>query len=333
MRLVLCCAVVGAVSRADCTPATCVGDDDANYDRDFFGDARVVRSFDDERRRSDGRRRPVGFVICADRKRWPKGPASAAARAPSADGPGTYVHVETGCDDAFACTDTTTTLFRGRSAAHNLALWRDADGLYALGGLGTATQGLVARGFNVSSRRRPRASRASGAPRPRPRSWGRTPRACADRRPRTGTFCEFDGRVSMVRISDRVVAYARSNLIRNKTRDGGFGGRHVQAATLEGPATFGPFASIDIAAYEPCVTPGDNIYYAAVAANGPVDPGDGAGPLPRRPQRARGRRRVRRPRADLRRRRLLAPEAAAQLDAEFAGPVHGPPGPRPRSQE
>ena len=51
MRLVLCCAVVGAVRRrADCTPATCVGDDDANYDRDFFGDARVVRSFDDERR-------------------------------------------------------------------------------------------------------------------------------------------------------------------------------------------------------------------------------------------------------------------------------------------
>ena len=40
MRLILCCAVVGAVRRrADCTPATCVGDDDANYDRDFFGDA------------------------------------------------------------------------------------------------------------------------------------------------------------------------------------------------------------------------------------------------------------------------------------------------------
>ena len=51
MRLVLCCAVVGAVRRrADCTPATCVGDDDTKYDRDFFGDARVVRSFDDERR-------------------------------------------------------------------------------------------------------------------------------------------------------------------------------------------------------------------------------------------------------------------------------------------
>ena len=94
-----------------------------------------------------------------------------------------------------------------------------------------------------------------------------------------GTFCEFDGRVSMVRISDRVVAYARSNLIRNKTRDGGFGGRHVQAAILEGPATFGPFASIDIAAYEPCVTPGDNIYYAAVAAN-PVDPSTALGLFP-----------------------------------------------------
>ena len=45
MRLILCCAVVGAVRRrADCTPATCVGDDDTKYDRDFFGDAHVVRS-------------------------------------------------------------------------------------------------------------------------------------------------------------------------------------------------------------------------------------------------------------------------------------------------
>ena len=258
--------MVGAVRRrADCTPATCVGDDDANYDRDFFGDARVVRSFDDERRYLT----VVGLGA--------SGLALAARRgaAPSADGPGTYVHVETGCDDAFACTDTTTTLFRGRSAAHNLALWRDADGLYALGGLGTATQGLELRG--------PVAPTPEGLA-----SLGRAPTkaallgshaSCVDRRPRTGTFCEFDGRVSMVRISDRVVAYARSNLIRNKTRDGGFGGRHVQAAILEGPATFGPFASIDIAAYEPCVTPGDNIYYAAVAAN-PVDPSTALGLFP-----------------------------------------------------
>ena len=51
MRLILCCVVVGAVRRrADCTPATCVGDDDANYDRDLFREATVVRSFDDERR-------------------------------------------------------------------------------------------------------------------------------------------------------------------------------------------------------------------------------------------------------------------------------------------
>ena len=83
----------------------------------------------------------------------------------------------------------------------------------------------------------------------------------------------------MVRISDRVVAYARSNLIRNKTRDGGFGGRHVQAAILERSATFGPFASINIAAYETCVKPGDNIYYAAVAAN-PVDPSTALGLFP-----------------------------------------------------
>ena len=69
----------------------------------------------------------------------PPGPTGTYGPGPAADGPGTYVHVETGCDDAFTCTDTTTTLFRGRSAAHNLALWRDADGLYALGGLGNGT--------------------------------------------------------------------------------------------------------------------------------------------------------------------------------------------------
>ena len=266
MRLVLCCAVVGAVRRrADCTPATCVGDDDTKYDRDFFGDARVVRSFDDERRYLT----VVGLGA--------SGLALAARRgaAPSADGPGTYVHVETGCDDAFTCTDTTTTLFRGRSAAHNLALWRDADGLYALGGLGNAKQGLELRG--------PVAPTPEGLA-----SLGRAPTkatllgshaSCVDRRPRTGTFCEFDGRVSMVRVSDRVVAYARSNLIRNRTSDGGFGGRHVQAAILESSATFGPFASINIADYATCVKPGDNIYYAAVAAN-PVDPSTALGLFP-----------------------------------------------------
>lgn len=31
--------------RADCTPATCIGGDDAAYDRDLFKDARVVRRF------------------------------------------------------------------------------------------------------------------------------------------------------------------------------------------------------------------------------------------------------------------------------------------------
>ena len=44
MRLILCCAVVGAVRRrADCTPATCVGDDDTKYDRDLFREATVAR--------------------------------------------------------------------------------------------------------------------------------------------------------------------------------------------------------------------------------------------------------------------------------------------------
>ena len=133
---VLCCAGRSGGRRADCAPATCVGDDDANYDRDFFGDAHVVRSFDDERR----------YLTVVGLGATGRALAARRGAAPSADGPGTYVHVETGCDDALTCTDTTTTLFRGRSAAHNLALWRDAEGLYALGGLGTATQGLELRG-------------------------------------------------------------------------------------------------------------------------------------------------------------------------------------------
>ena len=276
MRLILCCAVVGAVRRrADCTPATCVGDDDAKYDRDLFREATVVRRFDDERR----------YLTVVDAGRNNIWLAARRGLFPSADGNNASVLVETGCDAALTCAGPALSLFENQGAAHNAALWRDGDGLYALGGLfipksrrpnPTKVTGLQLRGPVALSEAGLRSLEAAPVRAALP---GAHPGGI-DRRPRTGTFCEYDGRAAVARVGGSIVAYARANLVRNKTVDGGFGGRAVQAARLDGDA-FGAFAPLRIGQYPPPPPPrhacggpfaGDNVYFAAVAEN-PVDRG------------------------------------------------------------
>ena len=120
MRLIRCCAGGGAVRRrADGTPATCVGDDDAKYDRDLFREATVVRSFDDERR----------YLTVVDAGRAGVWLAARRGLFPSAAGNNASVGVETGCDAALTCAGASLKLFENQGAAHNAALWRDGDRL------------------------------------------------------------------------------------------------------------------------------------------------------------------------------------------------------------
>ena len=268
--LLLVAHAVAVRNRVDCTPAACVGDDDAAYDRDLFRDAIVARTFADERR----------YLSIIDAGRAGVWLAARRGQFPSADGTNVSIEVETGCDASLTCAGPTLSLFKNQDAAHNAALWRDGDRLYALGGLSIPRSpkvtGLQLRGPVALSEAGLRA--LSTAP-VRAALPGAHPGG-VDRRPRTGTFCEYDGRVSVARVRGQTVAYARANLARNRTVDGGFGGRFVQAARLAGDA-FGAFAPLRVATYpppppprHPCGAPfaGDNVYFAAVAEN-PVDRG------------------------------------------------------------
>jgi len=285
MRALLLCCAVGAVRRrADCTPATCVGDDDASYDRDLFREAVVARRFDDERR----------YLLIIDAGRAGVWLAARRGQFPSADGNNASVEVETGCDASLKCAGPTLSLFKNQGAAHNAALWRDGDRLYALGGLfiprsrrpnPSKVSGLQLRGpvalSEAGLRALPTAPVRATLPGAHPGG--------VDRRPRTGTFCEYDGRAAVARVQGQTVAYARANLARNRTVDGGFGGRFVQAARLTGAfpgnagegEAFEAFVPLSVEAYpppppprHPCGAPfaGDNVYFAAVAEN-PVDSG------------------------------------------------------------
>ncbi|KAH8083880.1 ligase [Aureococcus anophagefferens] len=102
---------------------------------------------------------------------------------------------------------------------------------------------------------------------------------CTERRPHFAPNCEFDGRFSLARHGDKVLAFARANVVglEHAAAPGSastskmlvFGGRFVQVAAAPAAAgPFGPFALLRVAGYAPARDA--NIYFASVGAN-PAD--------------------------------------------------------------
>jgi len=269
--------------RRMCTPSLCVGGDDGAFDASLISSARVVHRF--------APTDPARYLSVLD---VGGGGAWLAARRgsfPSADGANISAVVWTGCDAQLrspgggACAAAAPVeLFRGDAVAHNAGFLLTGGALYAFGGLfderDPARPGVRAAGPVAATREGLEALARADVARA-PVVLGGAHAGGIDRRPRTGTYCEYDGRVSAAAAGGRLVVLARANLARNRTVDGGFGGRSVQAAAgavagLGDPATLlGPFFPADVANFAPrgaCAAPaaGDNVYFAAVNAN-PVD--------------------------------------------------------------
>lgn len=277
-------AVVCVRRRSQCAQAACVGEDDEAFHRDLIDEARVVLRFGD--------RDPSRYlsVLGVGEEVWV---AARFGSFPSADGENISARIWTGCDATLRSADGSecvgrdaVEVFRGDATAHNLGFFLDGDELYALGGLFDARD-HARDGVRVVGP--VRATRAGLADldleaTPRTVALGGAHPGGIDRRPRTGTFCEYDGRVSAAATrSGRLAVYARANLARNATVDGGFGGRRVQAAVGaagDPHAALGPLEAVRVDGYPPrrgvapsCEAPpfpGDNVYFAAVNAN-PVD--------------------------------------------------------------
>ena len=75
-------------------------------------------------------------------------------------------------------------------------------------------------------------------------------------------FCEYDGKISTVRLGDQVLLFTRSNLFREG------GGRHVQLARspISPSFTFGPFSQLEFDGYTQ--KPENNIYFISVRVIG-----------------------------------------------------------------
>lgn len=260
----------GGRLRSQCATTRCAGDDDAAYNGGLVDRAAVVRRFGD--------RDPARYLSVLD----VDGGVLIAARTgafPSADGARTALRVEFGClANLGGCSGGPVELFGGvnDATAHNAGLFLWRGGLYALGGLyaegDPARLGLRLRGPVAPTRA---GLESLGAAPPRTAMAG-DHAGGIDRRPRTGTYCEYDGRVSVAVLRGSARAFARANLVRNKTVDGGFGGRHVQVAASADLQAFDAFRGLAIEQFPPgrraCDAPasGDNVYFGAVNAN-PVD--------------------------------------------------------------
>eukprot|EP00614_Pseudopedinella_elastica_P022315 CAMPEP_0172628872 /NCGR_PEP_ID=MMETSP1068-20121228/164337_1 /TAXON_ID=35684 /ORGANISM="Pseudopedinella elastica, Strain CCMP716" /LENGTH=485 /DNA_ID=CAMNT_0013439235 /DNA_START=246 /DNA_END=1703 /DNA_ORIENTATION=- len=89
---------------------------------------------------------------------------------------------------------------------------------------------------------------------------------CIDRRPGFER-CEYDGRLSLVRMRDRVLLYSRANMFgeQGDSLPGVYGGRHVQVAFSRGnanPRTWSYFRPVAVANHS--VAPWSNIYFMSV---------------------------------------------------------------------
>ena len=193
--------------RRMCTPSLCVGGDDGAFDASLVSSARVVHRF--------APTDPARYLSVLD---VGGGGAWLAARRgsfPSADGANISAVVWTGCDAELrspsggACAAAAPVeLFRGDAVAHNVGFLLAGGALYAFGGLfderDPARPGVRAAGPVAATRAGLEALARADVAR-FPVVLGGAHAGGIDRRPRTGTYCEYDGRVSAAAAGGRLV--------------------------------------------------------------------------------------------------------------------------------